>query len=84
MIFFTRVWRCSNDREIKYHLVDNNSITFTEETWADLHEKINHYFAGKKIIGWFMSQPGYGAVLNEVIYKTHSENFSETGKASND
>jgi hypothetical protein len=67
--------------EIKYHLVDQNGITFTEETWSDIYENIKKYFDGKRIVGWFISRPGYSAALNEIIYKAHSNNFSGMGQA---
>jgi len=42
----------------------NSTLTFTHETWEDVHLKKDKFHSDKKIIGWQHTHPGYGIFLS--------------------
>jgi Mov34/MPN/PAD-1 family. len=40
------------------------SLTFTHDTWDDIHAKLTRLDRNKKIIGWQHTHPGYGIFLS--------------------
>lgn len=54
----------SNFIEAKFTDASASTLTFTHETWADIHEQKNNLYSGKKIIGWQHTHPNYGIFLS--------------------
>lgn len=60
--------------------IDSEGITFTEQVWGSIYEKIKEYFDQLEIVGWFLSVPGFPVNINETIVKTHLDNFAGNQK----
>ena len=43
---------------------DRTSLTFTHETWAQLHKDKETFYPEEKIVGWFHTHPGFGIFLS--------------------
>lgn len=41
-------------------------LTFTADTWADIHNQIDHDHHGATIVGWYHSHPGFGVFLSDM------------------
>lgn len=41
------------------------TLTFTHETWEDIHQRKDEQFKSEKIVGWQHTHPGYGIFLSE-------------------
>jgi proteasome lid subunit RPN8/RPN11 len=48
----------------EYTDATNSTLTFTHETWEDVHAKRDKFHSDKKIIGWQHTHPGYGIFLS--------------------
>ena len=49
-------------------------VTYTQETWTKIHEKIDKDYSSYKIVGWYHTHPGFGvqfSAMDEFI----QENF---------
>jgi LysM repeat protein len=55
-------------------------ITFSNDTWTDIYEKIKKYFVDMEIVGWFLGGPGYLLEDEEKILKAHIDNFAGQDK----
>lgn len=44
--------------------VDKTTLTFTHETWNQIHHEIDILYPELKIVGWFHSHPGRGVSLS--------------------
>jgi len=51
---------------------------FTAKTFAHAEEQIEMYFKGYEIVGWMLSQPGYGVRINAGYADYHISNFNKT------
>lgn len=54
----------TNAIEAKYTDASASTLTFTHETWADVHRKMEQNYPDKKILGWQHTHPGYGIFLS--------------------
>lgn len=52
------------------------SITFTHDTWRDIHAVKDRLFPDKKIIGWFHTHPGFGIFLSNYDLHIHRHFFN--------
>ncbi len=59
----------------KYTSAVRASITFTHETWQDIHAVKDRLYADKKIIGWFHTHPGFGVFLSNFDLHIHTNFF---------
>jgi len=50
--------------EAKHTDATASTLTFTHETWEDVHSRMNREFADKKIVGWQHTHPSYGIFLS--------------------
>jgi proteasome lid subunit RPN8/RPN11 len=41
-------------------------VTFTQDTWAYIHEKLDRHYPKMKIVGWYHSHPGFGVEFSEM------------------
>jgi proteasome lid subunit RPN8/RPN11 len=41
-------------------------VTFTQETWNAIHNKLEHDYPNLKIVGWYHTHPGFGVEFSEM------------------
>ncbi len=41
-------------------------VTFTQETWTAIHETLERDFAGRRIVGWYHTHPGFGVEFSDM------------------
>jgi proteasome lid subunit RPN8/RPN11 len=44
----------------------NAQVTFTSQTWSDIHRQMEERYPKQRIIGWYHSHPGFGIFLSEM------------------
>lgn len=44
----------------------STQVTFTAETWQHIHRVMEERHAGKRILGWYHTHPGFGIFLSEM------------------
>jgi proteasome lid subunit RPN8/RPN11 len=49
-------------------------VTFTAETWTDIQMTLDKEYAGRRIVGWYHTHPGFGIFLSAMDMFIH-ENF---------
>lgn len=49
---------------------------FSNEHWRDIFQKIQDWFEGQEVVGWFLANPGFPPVLTEELRDLHNRNFS--------
>lgn len=54
----------SNYVEAKYTDASASTLTFTHETWGDIHSQHETRYPDRKIIGWQHTHPNYGIFLS--------------------
>ena len=52
------------------------SVTFTHESWAKVHERLERDFPEDQIVGWYHSHPGFGVFLSAHDRFIHEHFFS--------
>jgi proteasome lid subunit RPN8/RPN11 len=50
-------------------------VTFTQETWNDIHETLHREYPKLSIVGWYHSHPGFGVEFSEMDAFVHSNFF---------
>jgi proteasome lid subunit RPN8/RPN11 len=53
------------------------SLTFTHETWADLHRQVEQKYPGEMVVGWHHTHPGFGVFLSGYDLFIHRNFFPE-------
>lgn len=53
------------------------SLTFTHETWAQIHAELAQRPAGTRIVGWYHSHPGLGVFLSSQDEFIHTSFFAD-------
>lgn len=61
--------------EGKYAGHQAGSVTFTSETWTYVNEVLERDFAGKRIVGWYHTHPGFGIFLSGMDAFIHDNFF---------
>lgn len=51
-------------------------VTFTSETWDHIHRVMDRDHAGKRILGWYHSHPGFGIFLSGMDRFIHDNFFN--------
>ena len=59
--------------------IDGMDIVIARETWEKAREDCSEYFGGREMLGWFISLPGYPAVLNSNLRQLHEQYFGKSG-----
>lgn len=52
------------------------SLTFTHESWSDLHRQAEIRFPGAAVLGWHHTHPGFGVFLSAYDLFIHRNFFS--------
>jgi proteasome lid subunit RPN8/RPN11 len=58
------------------------NVTFTQEVWEDIHQRIDRDFPGTQIVGWYHSHPGFGIFLSGYDLFIHENFFSAAGQVA--
>lgn len=56
------------------------NVTFTQEVWEDVHQRIDRDHPGAQIVGWYHSHPGFGIFLSAYDLFIHENFFPDTGQ----
>jgi proteasome lid subunit RPN8/RPN11 len=69
-------WLCEDDRGPFVHVVAiirgnaatqaSTHVTFTQETWNQIHKTLDRDFANHQMVGWYHSHPGFGVEFSEM------------------
>jgi proteasome lid subunit RPN8/RPN11 len=51
-------------------------LTFTHSTWEHIHKEMDSRFAGKKVVGWYHTHPGFGVFLSDRDQFIHKSFFN--------
>jgi len=54
-------------------------VTFTQETWNDIHHEKEKKYPEQLIVGWYHSHPGFGVFLSEHDLFIHNNFFPDPG-----
>jgi proteasome lid subunit RPN8/RPN11 len=60
-------------------LGERSRLTFTHEAWASIHQCLERDHAGRQIVGWYHSHPGFGIFLSGHDMFIHENFFSDPG-----
>jgi len=52
-------------------------VQFTDKSFTHAEEQIEMYFKDYEIVGWVLSQPGYGVTVNASYAEYHISNFNK-------
>lgn len=52
-------------------------LTFTHETWEHINKEMDTKHAGKKIVGWYHTHPGFGVFLSDRDEFIHKSFFDQ-------
>jgi proteasome lid subunit RPN8/RPN11 len=55
----------------------NAQVTFTSETWTQIHQEMDDKYADKRILGWYHTHPGFGIFLSEMDVFIQDNFFSQ-------
>jgi proteasome lid subunit RPN8/RPN11 len=53
------------------------SLTFTHETWSQIHRALDQQFPGERIVGWQHTHPGLGVFFSGYDLFIHRNYFRE-------
>jgi proteasome lid subunit RPN8/RPN11 len=69
-------WHCEDDRGPFVHVTavirgaaasqGGRHVTFTQETWNQIHQTLDRHFADRQMVGWYHSHPGFGVEFSEM------------------
>lgn len=66
--------------EIEDLTISGNGISFTEEEWTSIYERMKKYFDSREIVGWFLGVNGFSLNITGDILKAHIDNFAGNDK----
>ncbi len=55
-------------------------VTYTQETWRQIHETIDRDYPDLKIVGWYHSHPGFGVTFSDMDRFIQENFFSAPGQ----
>ena len=58
------------------------NVTFTQEVWEDVHQRIDRDHSGAQIVGWYHSHPGFGIFLSAYDLFIQENFFSSPGQVA--
>jgi len=70
---------CSVEANIRgnYASGRNAQVTFTSETWTQIHQEMDEKYSDKFILGWYHTHPGFGIFLSEMDVFIQDNFFSQ-------
>lgn len=60
--------------------VTGEYISIKDETWGKIYEEMKEYFPGQEVIGWYLSLPGIGMKITDMIKRIHLTHFGGNDK----
>lgn len=57
-------------------------VTYTQETWNRIHEKMERQYPDLRIVGWYHSHPGFGVELSDMDKFIQSNFFGSPGQVA--
>lgn len=60
--------------------VTGEYISIKDETWGKIYEEMKEYFPGQEVIGWYLSLPGVGMKITDMIKRIHLTHFGGNDK----
>lgn len=60
--------------------VNGDYISIKDETWGKIYEEMKEYFSGQEVIGWYLSLPGGGLKVSDMIKRIHLTHFGGNDK----
>jgi proteasome lid subunit RPN8/RPN11 len=60
----------------------NAQVTFTSQTWTDIHQQMEARFPKQRILGWYHSHPGFGIFLSEMDVFIHENFFAASSQVA--
>lgn len=55
-------------------------LSIRDETWGKIYEEMKEYFPGQEVIGWYLSLPGIGMKITDMIKRIHLTHFGGNDK----
>ena len=49
---------------------------FTHDHWRNIFQEVQGWFEGWEVVGWYMANPGFPAVLTDELQNLHMRNFA--------
>lgn len=53
------------------------TLTFTHDSWAQLHQQLTNRFPGHQVVGWHHTHPGFGIFLSQQDEFIHRHFFDQ-------
>lgn len=66
--------------ELNDLIISGNGISFTDEEWTSIYERMKKYFDSREIVGWFLGVNGFSLNISGDILKAHIDNFAGNDK----
>ena len=63
--------------EAKHTEATPSTLTFTHDTWNDIHAVMEKKYPNLKMVGWIHTHPGFGVFLSEYDKFIHESVFNE-------
>ena len=60
--------------------VTGEYISIKEDTWGKIYEEMKDYFPGQEVVGWYLSLPGGGLKITDLIKRVHLNHFGGNDK----
>lgn len=61
----------------EHTISENGILKLSEKSFENIEKEIDTYFSGKKIVGWFYSQPGFSDYINDEYVNYHIKTFKK-------
>jgi len=58
------------------------TLTFTQESWENVHRIMDSHYEGCEIVGWYHSHPGFGIFLSEHDLFIHRNFFGDISQVA--
>ena len=59
---------------------ESTHVTFTQETWVQIHKEKDSRHAKRQIVGWYHTHPGFGVEFSEMDRFVQRNFFAGTGQ----
>ena len=59
-----------------------SEVTFTHETWAKIHKRMDADFSDRSIIGWYHTHPNFGIFFRDRDCFIHEHFLREPGQVA--
>lgn len=61
---------------LEIEMGQEQSKWFSHEHWRTVFDEVRIWFDGLEVVGWFLANPGFPAVLTEELRRIHRNHFS--------